>query len=148
MLIFIPIGTYDSSCNVPVLFHNACEFNRVVTKTPIGTICQYLCTSFPYQGICYYKNTIGNIKPYAGTFVSSFVCILPEASIGLRVFPLPVSVCVCVCVSLCVNHLFVRTVTQEPFKLGSPNLDHRFKRPWLISVRFWRMIDHELQGQI
>ena len=25
---------------------------------------------------------------------------------------------------------FVRTITHHPFKLGSPNLDHRCKRPW------------------
>ena len=32
---------------------------------------------------------------------------------------------------------FVRAITDHPFKLGSPNLDHRCKRPWLRSVLFW-----------
>ena len=32
---------------------------------------------------------------------------------------------------------FVRTITHHPFKLGSPNLDHRCKRPWLRSLLFW-----------
>ena len=44
--------------------------------------------------------------------------------------------CVCVCVSLCVNHLLVHAITRDPFKLGSPNLDQRCKRPWLRSLLF------------
>ena len=56
--------------------------------------------------------------------------------------------CVCVSVSLCVNHLLVRAITRDPFKLGSPNLKHRCKRPWLRSLLFWRVIDLYLQGQI
>ena len=77
---------------------------------------------------------------------------LPEASFGLRVLSSPASVCVCVrvcvCVSLCVNHLLVRAITRDPFKLGSPNLDQRCKRPWLRSLLFLGVIDHDLQGQI
>ena len=67
-----------------------------------------------------------------------------EASIGLRVLSLPVSVCLClclclcVCVILCVNDLLVRTITQDPFELGSPNLYHRCKGPWLRSLFFGR----------
>ena len=57
-------------------------------------------------------------------------------------------VCPCVCVSLCVNHLLVRAITWEPFKLGSPNLDQRCKRPWLRSLLFCGAIDLDLQGQI
>ena len=56
--------------------------------------------------------------------------------------------CVCLCVRPCVNHLLVRTITQDPFKLGLPNLDQRCKRPWLRSLSFCGAIDHELQGQI
>ena len=50
--------------------------------------------------------------------------------------------CVCVYPSVCVNvrvsvnYEFVRTITQQPCKLGSPNLDHRCKRPWLRSPLF------------
>ena len=57
-------------------------------------------------------------------------------------------VCVCVCVCLSVNHQLVRAVTHQPFKLESPNLDQRCKRPWLRSLLFFGMIDFELQGQI
>ena len=52
-------------------------------------------------------------------------------------------VCVCVCVfvclsvRLCVNHLLVRAITRDLFKLGSPNFDQRCKRPWLRSLLFW-----------
>ena len=57
-------------------------------------------------------------------------------------------VCVCVCVCLSVNHQLVRAVTHQPFKLESPNLDQRCKRPWLRSLLFFGMIDIELQSQI
>ena len=60
---------------------------------------------------------------------------LPEASFGLRVLSLPASVCLCV--PPCVNHELVRAITHDPFQLGSPNLDHRCKRPWLRSLLFW-----------
>ena len=60
--------------------------------------------------------------------------------------------CMClfvrVCVCQCVNHLLVRAIARDPFKLGSPNLDQRCKRPWLRSLLFWRAIDLDLQGQI
>ena len=57
-------------------------------------------------------------------------------------------VCVCVSVRMCVNHLLVRAITRDLFKLGSPNLDQRCKRPWLRSLLFWGAIDLDLQGQI
>ena len=56
--------------------------------------------------------------------------------------------CVCLCVRPCVNHELVRAITRDPFQLGSPNLDHRCKRPWLRSLLFWGVIDLDLQGQI
>ena len=59
---------------------------------------------------------------------------------------LRLSVCVSVCV--CGNHMLVWAITHHPFKLGSPNLDHRCKRPWLRSLLFWGVIDLNLQGQI
>ena len=43
---------------------------------------------------------------------------------------------------------FVRAITHYPFKLGSQNLDHRCKRPWLRSLLFCGTIDLDLQGQI
>ena len=43
---------------------------------------------------------------------------------------------------------FVRAITHHPFKLGSPNLDHRCKRPWLRSLLFCGVIDIDLQGRI
>ena len=56
--------------------------------------------------------------------------------------------CVCVCVCLSVKHQPVRAITHQPFKLESPNLDQRCKRPWLRSLLFFGTIDLELQGQI
>ena len=45
--------------------------------------------------------------------------------------------CVCVCVRVSVNHEVVRTIIHQPFKLGSPNLDQRCKRPPIeVSIFF------------
>ena len=57
--------------------------------------------------------------------------------------------CVSVCRSVrpCVNK-FVCMITHHPFKLVSPNLDQRCKRPWLRLFLFCRVIDHDLQCQI
>ena len=44
---------------------------------------------------------------------------------------------VCPSVRVCGNHLLVRAITHHPFKLGSPNLDQRCKRPWLRSLLFF-----------
>ena len=76
--------------------------------------------------------------------LNSWSQFLPEASFGLRVLSLPS--CVCVCVS--VNHELVRAIIHQPFKLGSPNLDQRCKRPWLRALLFSGAIDLDLQGQI
>ena len=62
--------------------------------------------------------------------------LLPAASFGLQVLSLPACVCVCVCVHVSVNHELVRAIIHQPFKLGSPNLDQRCKRPWLRSLLF------------
>ena len=50
----------------------------------------------------------------------------------------------CVCVCLSVNHQLVRAITHQPFKLESPNLDQRCKRPWLRSLLFLGAIDLDL----
>ena len=96
-----------------------------------------ISTSRPEQNVHHF----GKMFP-----LKNFFLFLPEASFGLRVLSLPACVCVCVCLS--VNHQLVRAVTHQPFKLESPNLDQRCKRPWLRSLLFFGMIDLELQGQI
>ena len=82
---------------------------------------------------------------YHWTCASLSCFFLPEASFGLRVLSLPASVRPSVSPSVT---KFVRAITHQPFKLGSPNLDQRCKRPWLRSLLFCGMIDHNLQGQI
>ena len=69
---------------------------------------------------------------------------------GIVVACVCLSVCPSVRPSVCVcgKHLFVSAITHQPFKPGSPNLDHRCKRPWLRSLLFWGVIDPDLQGQI
>ena len=66
---------------------------------------------------------------------------LPEASFGLRVLSLPASVRPSL-------SKFFRAITHQPFKLGSPNLDQRCKRPWLRSLLFCGTIDRDLPDQI
>ena len=80
------------------------------------------------------------------SFFTEFFHFLPEASFGLRVLLLPA--CVCVCVRVPVNHELVRAIIHQTFKLGSPNLDQKCKRPWLRALLFCRTIDRALQGQI
>ena len=78
------------------------------------------------------------------------IFFLPKASFGLRVLSLPASVCLCVHPSVCMcgKQLLVRAITHHPFKVESPNLDYRYKRPLLRSLLFWGLIDLDLQGQI
>ena len=77
---------------------------------------------------------------------------LPDASFGLRVLSSLTSVTPClrvyVYVYACVNPELVRAIAYHPFKLGSPNLDHMRKIPWLRSLLFCRAIDLDLQGEI
>ena len=73
----------------------------------------------------------------------SRLCLsLPEATFGPRVFnilSLPASVCVCVRPSVRPTvTMFVRAITHDPFKLGSPHLDQRCKTTWLRSRLHWR----------
>ena len=57
----------------------------------------------------------------------------------------PGIVVACVCPSVSPSVIkFVRAITRHPFKLGSPNLDHRCKRPWLRSLIFWGVTDLDL----
>ena len=44
--------------------------------------------------------------------------------------------------------LLVRAITRDPFKLGSPNLDQRCKRPLLRFHLFCGLIGIDIQGQI
>ena len=94
-----------------------------------------------------------NAKDMSLSYWCSSLC----SNLCLSFYPRPVlafgycrcmrlSVCPSVCV--CGNHLPVRAITHHLFKLGSPNLDHRCKRPWLRSLLFWGVIDLDLQGQI
>ena len=74
-----------------------------------------------------------------------YCTFLPEASFGLLVLSLPASVRPSVSPSVT---KFVRAITHQQFKLGSPNLDQRCKRPWLRSLLFCGTIDLDRQGQI
>ena len=102
---------------------------------------------FKCNYICHHLNGFNAwSKLYFSSKWTEIVFFLPEASFGLRVLSLPACVCVCVCVS--VNNKLVGAIIHQPFKLGSPNLDQRCKRPWLRALLFSGAIDLDLQGQI
>ena len=63
--------------------------------------------------------------------------ILPEARFGPRVLSLPVSVSVCPSVRQ--SRVCLRD-NPSTLQLGSPNLDHKCKRPWLRSLLFWEWL--------
>ena len=67
---------------------------------------------------------------------------------GIVIACVCVSVRVSVCVCVCINHLLVRTITHQPFKLESPNLNRRCKTPWLRCLLVLGVIDLDLQGTI
>ena len=105
--------------------------------------------------------TIINTKLYCGILMFSLFhfdhILLSNVFVLFAFYPRPVlafgycrclRLSVCPSVRVCGNHLLVRAITRHPCKLGSPNLDHRCKRPWLRSLLFWGVIDFDLQGQI
>ena len=63
--------------------------------------------------------------------------------IDCRCLRLCVSVCVCPSVAK-----FADMITHHPFKLGSPHLEQRCKRPCLRSLLFCRAIDFDLQFKV
>ena len=86
-----------------------------------------------------YKTKFTNIfddKLKAPKSYGAVTFFYPRPVLAFRVLSLPACVCVCLSVCLSVNHLFVRAITRDPFKLSSPNLDRRCKRPWLRSLFF------------
>ena len=61
-------------------------------------------------------------------------------------YPRPVlafGYCRCLHLSMCpcvsINHLLVCEITRDSFKLGSPNLEQRCKRPWLRFLIFYKL---------
>ena len=99
-------------------------------------------------GITSIKVKLAHALPLWSTFCDSRIVFTRGqfCPSGIVIAPVCVSVSVSVCV--CINHLLVRTITHQPFKLESPNLTHKCKTPWLRSLLFWGVIDLELQGQI
>ena len=71
---------------------------------------------------------------HGGEEFSIDVYFLPMASFGIRVLSLSASVRQSVRPSVT---RFFRAITHYPFEPGSPNLDHRCKRPRLRSLLFW-----------
>ena len=51
-------------------------------------------------------------------------------------------------VCIYVNHKFVCTITCDLFSIGSLNLNQKWKTPWLRSLLFCGLIDHNHQGHI
>ena len=104
--------------------------------------------------------TFGGSEPIRQTAIGTAYChrLFDSATVswcnhfggatGIRPFyyPRPVlafGCCRCLRLSVClrVNHLLVRAITRDAFKLGSPDLDQRCKRHWLRSLLFFGLFD-------
>ena len=123
------ISVKIESCTIT--FSPEHEFEKSAKWRPF-CLCLIVLTHLPLDKMAAISQMI-----FSGAF-------LPEASFGHRVLSLPA----CVCVRVSVNYEFVRVITHQPFKLGSPNIDQRCKRPWLRALLFCGMIDCNLKGQI
>ena len=124
-------------------WHRLCILTSATIKIQDGCLRPYWKFNLKVNG---HRNLYNITFPTKCGIESPFLAsFLPEASIGLRVLSLPASVRQSVRPSVT---KFVRAITHHPFKLGSPNLEHRCKRPWLRSLLFCGVIDLDLQGQI
>ena len=81
------------------------------------------------------------------SFIALIMCFYPRPVLAFG-YCRCLRLSVCPSVRVCGNHLLVRAITHHPFKLGSPNLNHGCKRPWLWSLFVFLGIDLDLQGQI
>ena len=122
----------------------------VTEITHVVIISSMLSTHVKYEHVFMMSDVLLMRKNDTQTLVMQM--LMPFGSLRLKRYmfftrgqfwpPGIVVACVCVCVSvclsvcLCVNHLLVRAITRDLFKLG-PNLDQRCKRPWLKSLLFW-----------
>ena len=78
----------------------------------------------------------------SGHTVTSYVTLSTSNVYTRGQFWLSDIVVACVCPSVHQSNRpsvaeFVRAITHCPFMLGSPNLGHRYTRPWLRSLLFW-----------
>ena len=119
-----------------VAFEGICNFNG---SRHLGwpIFCEIYSTCSKWSLLHISANLVSNWI----TFFSSWIFIRGQ-------FWPPGIVVACVCVCVCINHLLISMITRHLFKLGSPNLVHRSKTPWLRSLLFWGAIDLDLQGQI
>ena len=86
----------------------------------VRTQCIYSCMTYLCKhpvGLGFVQNSWSSLSLPVQTCIMLWVCSYWETS-------------VCVCG----NHLLVHAITHHPFKIGSPNMDHRCKRPWLRSL--------------
>ena len=120
-----------------------------VTISCVYTICVKISPVLVYQGVMDCKMVLDSIACNVSFSEKHAFYPRPVLAFGYcHRLRLCVCLSVCVCVSLCVNHLLVRAITRDPFKLGSPNMYQRCKRTWLRSLLFLGVIDLDLQGQI
>ena len=134
------------------VFWSKMEYDEIITHTHTY-ICTWLCCALFCCGyICHHPcGLMWFINPYSLAWISNLIPGWDMGPFFTRVQYWPsgiVVACVCVYVCLSVNHELVRAIIHQPFKLGSPNLDQRCKRPWLRSLLFCGVIDGDLQCQI
>ena len=146
-------------CNYAVTSPRQCVFHmtsqhcsRAKILTELVVICGVDSDEWAsfWEVVNFYLFRVFGMDDGSHQSVSLLLDLLPEASFGHRVLSSPASVypSVCPCVCVCINHLLVRTITHQPFHLGSSNLHQRCKTPWLRFLYIWGLIDLDLQGQI
>ena len=95
-----------------------------IWRTDLGKVTEYL------DGV--HNVYFGKVALWMEIKEFSTIHILPKASFDLQVLLMPASIC------QCVDHLFVRAITRDQFKLGSSNLDQRCKKTSVkIPVVLW-----------
>ena len=123
---------------------NKCDiYPRQIVMTAVTAVCNIIYANNLYT-LCNLPHTncpLQLLTSAHSTGLADDICsavrkiyiqfkLLPKASFGFRVLSSPASVCLSVCPCVCINHMLVCTITPQPFKLESPNLDQRCKTPW------------------
>ena len=116
------------------IFCRVCKIKRIFSVIQY-TICGAVCFQFTHFPLDDWEN----ISAFYPRPVLAFgYCHRLRLCVCVRVW---------VCQSVCQSLACPRD-NSGPLKLGSPNLDQMCKRPWLRSLLFLGVIDHDLQGQI
>ena len=139
---FLPFSSGGNPLILPTPFSAGTYSFRSVLSQGANLESTLLLSHWPVQNVVIFLTVLFKTFQWSISWVffsENILCWILQDPIGDKstFYPMPVLASeYCCCQRLCVNHLLVRTITQDPFKLGSPNLDERRKIPWLRSLLF------------